>query len=187
MFTFSRLEGRFLIDRERKTITYFEKAQLHISTIEDKFIEYVVNNLLLEGIDIRGERIHVDKIELKLNTTNFGKIITKSPIVTYSTFVVNSRKKTYYYNPKEKEFQEILANNLVKKYIAYFGKEPKNKYFEITPVSNLKESIVIYKGTVIKGWNGIFKISGSDELINIAYDTGLGSKNSQGFGCFEFI
>ncbi len=187
MFTFSRLEGKFSIDIERKTITYFERAYLHISTIEDKFIEYVVNNLLLEGLDIKGERIHVDKIELKSNTTNFGKIITKSPIVAYSTFELNGRKKTYYYNPKEKEFQEILANNLIKKYIAYFEKEPKNRYFEITPVSNLKESIVIYKGTVIRGWNGIFQINGFDELINIAYDTGLGAKNSQGFGCFEFI
>ncbi len=187
MFTFSRLEGKFSIDRERKTITYFEKAQLHISTIEEKFIEYVVNNLLFDGFVIREEKIHVDKIILKLNTTNFGKIITKSPIVAYSTFEANGRKKTYYYNPKEKEFQEILANNLIKKYIAYFGKEPKNKYFEITPVSNLKENIVIYKGTVLKGWSGIFQINGSDELVNIAYDTGLGAKNSQGFGCFEFI
>lgn len=190
MFTFSRLEGDFLIDKGNKTITYFDGASLQISTIEEEFMKYIINNVLLnEGIKLIGNHIQVEKVELKHMDVEEGggRITTKSPIVVYSTFEIEGRKKTYYYNPKEKEFEEILRKNLIKKYMAYFGKEPKDKYFKITPIENLKESIVIYKGTVIKGWNGIFEVNGSPEILKLAYDVGLGAKNSQGFGCFEFI
>jgi CRISPR-associated endoribonuclease Cas6 len=34
---------------------------------------------------------------------------------------------------------------------------------------------------------GRFKLKGSPALMSIAYDTGLGSKNSQGFGMFEIV
>jgi CRISPR-associated endoribonuclease Cas6 len=33
----------------------------------------------------------------------------------------------------------------------------------------------------------IYQIHGKPELISLAYDTGLGSKNSQGFGMFEIL
>ncbi|MCX7904911.1 MAG: CRISPR-associated endoribonuclease Cas6, partial [Caloramator sp.] len=155
MFTFSRLEGNFSINKENKTITYFNEANLQISTVEEEFMKYVINNLLLnEGIELKGNRLQVEKVELRhMDVEDGGRIVTKSPIVAYSTFEIEGRKKTYYYNPKEKEFEEILRKNLIKKYTAYFGKEPRGKHFKIIPIANLKESIVIYKGTVIKGWN----------------------------------
>jgi len=39
----------------------------------------------------------------------------------------------------------------------------------------------------IKAWLGTYQIHGKPELISLAYDTGLGSKNSQGFGMFEIL
>jgi len=41
--------------------------------------------------------------------------------------------------------------------------------------------------TLIKAWLGTYRIQGDSELISLAYDAGLGSKNSQGFGMFEII
>ncbi|HHW68127.1 CRISPR-associated endoribonuclease Cas6 [Defluviitalea raffinosedens] len=38
---------------------------------------------------------------------------------------------------------------------------------------------------MIKGWNGKFKITGDKKLMNIAYNYGLGNKNSQEFGMPE--
>jgi len=32
---------------------------------------------------------------------------------------------------------------------------------------------------------GIYEIKGNPEVIVLSYDTGLGAKNSQGFGCWE--
>lgn len=39
----------------------------------------------------------------------------------------------------------------------------------------------------IKAWLGIYRLQGEPELISLAYDTGFGSKNSQGFGMFEIL
>lgn len=47
--------------------------------------------------------------------------------------------------------------------------------------------MILYKGTVIKAWEGTFRLLGPQELVELAYDTGLGAKNSQGFGCFELL
>jgi len=44
---------------------------------------------------------------------------------------------------------------------------------------------VKYKGTVIKGWMGIYRLKGAVSLLKMALDAGLGAKNSQGFGCVE--
>lgn len=89
----------------------------------------------------------------------------------------------------ENEFEQLIRDNLIKKYIAFYNIEPSDTSFKLVPIKNknLKENIILYKGIVIKGWSGEFDIEGSEELIKIAYDAGLGSKNSQGFGCIELI
>jgi len=41
--------------------------------------------------------------------------------------------------------------------------------------------------TPIKAWPGTYQIHGKPELISLAYDTGLGSKNAQEFRIFEIL
>jgi len=45
----------------------------------------------------------------------------------------------------------------------------------------------MYKNFLIKGWMGTFRLQGLKKALKLAYDAGLGSKNSQGFGMFEVI
>jgi CRISPR-associated endoribonuclease Cas6 len=87
----------------------------------------------------------------------------------------------------EREFSELIRKNLIHKYEAYYNKLPLRDDFSISPINKkgLKERVVIYKDYVIKGWDGEFLLEGSEELMNIAYNAGIGSKNSQGFGCVE--
>jgi CRISPR-associated endoribonuclease Cas6 len=40
---------------------------------------------------------------------------------------------------------------------------------------------------VIKGWFGIYEKDGDPRLLKLAYSTGLGAKNSQGFGMIDVI
>jgi CRISPR-associated endoribonuclease Cas6 len=47
------------------------------------------------------------------------------------------------------------------------------------------ERIVYFKHTVIKGYTGIYRLTGSPELIKVTYDAGLGAKSSEGFGMWE--
>jgi len=44
-----------------------------------------------------------------------------------------------------------------------------------------------YKETVIKAYSCRFRLGGPKELISLALNAGLGSKNSQAFGCPEVI
>jgi len=47
--------------------------------------------------------------------------------------------------------------------------------------------LLIYKGTVIKAWMGIYSLMLPRVLFEIAFDSGIGAKNSQGFGMIEAI
>ena len=189
LYTFSRLQGNFKINRQSKMITYYDNARLVVSSSEDKFIEYLVNTFLGGGkVKIGRNEVEIASIRSqKYNYVPEDMFYTLSPIVAYSTLYDRDKKKTYYYSPYETEFEELIRKNLIKKYAALYDKLPEDDSFTIKPLQNnrLKENIVIYRETVIKGWSGEFLIKGSDELLNIAYDSGLGSKNSQGFGCIE--
>lgn len=189
LYTFSRLEGDCKYDREKSRLVFKSFAKFTISTADENFLDYVVRTAIVnDTMSILGQEVYVDNVRcMHMDIMSEKRIHTLSPIVTYSTFEHDGRKKTYYYNPMEEEFSRLIKENLVKKYIAFNGKEPSEREFTIKPAPNgrLKESIVIYKGTVIKGWNGDFIISGSPELLTIGYNAGLGSKNAQGFGCIE--
>lgn len=189
LYTFSRLQGRFSIDSKEKTITYYNEVKLEISAVDDKFLSYLVNGIIInDEVRLGNNMVSVKEVRCTKNILKSGdKVYTKSPIVTYSTFQDNEKKKTYYYSPFESEFSELIRKNLIKKYNAAYGVRPENCDFSIEAVHNskLKEKVLVYKKTVIKGWTGEFILKGSKELINMGYNSGFGSKNSQGFGCVE--
>jgi len=54
-------------------------------------------------------------------------------------------------------------------------------------MSTKNGKLVIYKGFIIKGWMGKFRLRGNPELIKFSYEAGLGAKNSQGFGMWEIL
>jgi CRISPR-associated endoribonuclease Cas6 len=187
LFTFSRLLGRFNISRG---LIYFEgPVWLYISTPINKFMREFANMLLRKSTIRLGRELLKAKGIAFLNGPSFSReneIRMLSPVTAYSTLLTpEGRKKTYYYSPMEREFEEILNNNAVKKCQLVHGRVLKG-HLKVIPIK-VRESIVIYKGTVIKGWMGRFKLSGPKMLMEIVYEAGLGSKNSEGFGMFEVI
>ena len=54
-------------------------------------------------------------------------------------------------------------------------------------VSKRNEAIVNFKGTWVKGWMGLYELSLPEPFFTLAYNAGLGSKNSQGFGMVEVV
>lgn len=188
MFVFSRLfsknykiiENEIVFDKE---IYFFISSPLNEflsqftqNLFKNPSIKIFRNELILKGVYILG----IPQIK------ETGKIKMLSPLTCYSTLYKKDKKKTYYYSPFEKEFEFLIQENLRKKYEAFY-KKTKDFEFKIKPmkVDKNSEKIINYKGTVIKGWLGIFEINSLPEIIKFAYDVGLGSKNSQGFGMFE--
>ncbi len=188
LFTFSRLLGKYRISKER--IEFEERVKFWIASPVDNLIESFASNLARKPeVFLGDERFYVTSIEVKqkLSCDN-AEIFMLSPVTVYSTLLKpEGGKKTYYYNPKEEDFGRLVNENMKKKYTAFYRKEADNLAMDITPVKvrASDEKIVSYKGFIIKGWMGRYRIKGNEELISLAYDAGLGAKNSQGFGMFE--
>lgn len=191
MYTFSRLKGNFDFDRVKKRIRFDDNVNLIIASADDRFLSYLVNNVIKnDRVNLVNNIGTVESVECRKDEIGEDEIVeTESPIVNYSTFDNGLGKKTYYYSPDEKEFSVFSRNNLIKKYNALYGRDPENSDFSIEPFqsSRIRQSVVLYKGFIIKGWRGRFHIKGSKELMNLAYNTGIGSKNSQGFGCIRLL
>jgi len=189
LFTFSNLFGDFTIDYNKKVFKFLEKAYLLVSSHDDLFIEYVGNTLLKEKFfDIKSQKVEILNVELKkFPNVNKIRVITKSPITVYSTKIIDGKKWVNYYTPYDQEFYDLIVDNLIRKFKAYYGQYPNEK-LEIKHIGKkAKERIIIYKNTVIKGWLSLFELEGDRKLLELAFDSGLGSKNSIGFGCIDIL
>jgi len=189
LFTFSRLLGKLKITKDG--FEFKPPVKLIISSPKDEILQSLAEGLLKkERFFLYKSEVFLESIAVLEKPSFDGKILIKmlSPITVYSTFKKpDGKKKTYYYSPFESEFNELIKENLRKKYELVFNKKLPYFEFEIKPkkVKSSDQKIIIYKGTVIKAWMGIYEIKGNPEIIHLSYDTGLGAKNSQGFGCWE--
>ncbi|RZN65482.1 MAG: CRISPR-associated endoribonuclease Cas6 [Candidatus Methanoliparum thermophilum] len=185
MFTFSKLIGRYEI--KNGTITFILPVKFIISSPLDRFVSELANTMLTSKLKLFGEDIYVEEMEVlgKPEIKSRMEIRMMTPLVAYSTLITpEGRKKTYYYNPLEPEFAELIDRNLRKKHEAFYGKKPRARKTSIKPIV-FNERVLKYRDNVIKGYTGKFIIDGNKKLLELAYDCGLGSKNSQGFGMFD--
>ena len=189
MFTFSRLQGKYIITKDK--IIFFSPVYLTISSPLDRFISELGNTLLkTDNLKIFKNKVHVESIKVhpEPEIKNEIKIKMLSPVVVYSTLLTkDGKKKTYYYSPYENEFVELIDKNMRRKYEAFYRKKPRARKLKIEAVGKPKEKIIKYRGTIIKGWMGTFILNGNRKLLKFTYYSGLGSKNSQGFGMFEVV
>ena len=87
-----------------------------------------------------------------------------SPIATYSTLMTaDGRKKTYYYSPFEREWEEQLLANLRRKAQALGWEKVRLSGLEgahIRPIKVDKRDLRImnYRETVIKAWTGVYEL-----------------------------
>jgi len=193
LFTYSRLLGRFKMYREEGKIVFFPPFKLVISSAVEQFITDLAETLIKSDFNFMGnQRAEIASISVHKELVPSDKVQIKmlSPMVAYSTVVEEGKKRTEYHSPWKEKFVEIAKNNLLAKHEIIYGVRPANDEFKIIPNGNQEHKfarIINYKGTYIKAYAGIYWLIGNPDLIKVAYDTGLGSKNSQGFGCWEVV
>ncbi|MDP9750248.1 CRISPR-associated endoribonuclease Cas6 [Thermoanaerobacter pentosaceus] len=197
LFTFSRIEGEFkiLVDSKgQKKISITPPFKFTVASPLDEFIFDISKNVL------KKEYCHFNGQKFILNSLNIdnppvfkskARIKFISPVVMYSTLKEGDIKYTYYYSPWDEKFSPLLLNNLLKKYELVYNVKAKDPYFKLYPLSKQEDrrysKMIKYKNVYVKGWMGIYEVETTPELLELAYYTGLGAKNSQGFGCFEII
>ncbi|MCF6464462.1 CRISPR-associated endoribonuclease Cas6 [Clostridium sp. Cult2] len=191
LFTFSRLLGRFNLDKQREQIKFNGPVKLIISSSYSEFSNSIGNSLLsAKTIRLGNNRLEAKELAVERETVNKDEIIieTLSPITTYSTLLRKDGKRfTYYFSPEEREFSEIISNNLKNKYKAFYLKDAPDEDVSIQPIGYAKLSILKYKGFIIKGYMGKFRMKGPIPLLQMGVEAGIGSKNSQGLGCVKII
>ncbi len=188
MFSFSKiLEKAKFVDKSQRKFIFGNEISIAISTIENEFFNSIFQTILHNKGELFIGSNKLNLISIKSNIfeiCDFHIIKTLSPICCYSTAtMMDGKKRTIYYNPKEREFSKLVRNNLIHKYEALYGKKPEDDSFYIFPKGITKEKVNTFKGIIIKGYSGVFEIKGSKELIKLAFTAGLGSKNAAGFGC----
>lgn len=194
LFTFSRILGKYKI--QGNDITYKGPIYIWIASPLTELLEsFATNFVKKEKLRLGQQYFRPTAVEVWGLRRITGPIFvrTLSPITVYSTLQTGTgKKKTYYFSPFEKDFEEIVKRNLIKKVsllnnVNNSSPQLERAKFSIKPVkvSTKNEHIIEYKGTIIKAWSGIYEVDGSEELLQTAFDAGLGSKNSQGFGMIE--
>jgi CRISPR-associated endoribonuclease Cas6 len=191
LFTFSRLFGTF--QRRGETLHFRGPVALHVASPFADLVSNLAHTWARNGQIVLGraplvleELVVPPQPELAETIT----VETLSPITVYRTLVALSGKKTYYYAPFEADFALLCTENLCKKYAIVQGEPALAEWaVQITPlgVGRANQVILRYKGTVIKGWTGRYRLAGPPSLLSLALDAGLGAKNSQGFGMLQLL
>lgn len=185
-FCYSQLSGAYLIDS--KYIIFHNKASLIFSTNNENLMITMKRSLWKNGLKIQGKSIDVELTELKEPDLSSGSIRIKmlSPVAVLSTDILT--KKTTFFKPWTKEFEEAIIQNYTGKYQQFFDREPTKKLgIELLKLSSKNKYVTTYKGTYITAWRGEYRLEAEPKGLEMLYDIGLGSKNAQGFGLFEII
>ncbi|HEY8422638.1 MAG TPA: CRISPR-associated endoribonuclease Cas6 [Thermoclostridium sp.] len=190
LFCFSNIIGKAHIDEEKNNMVFKSPIKLVISSPDEYFCESFANTILKKDINLGANTLEIGRIEINRQRVLEDKIELQalSPITAYSTLLrPDGRKYTCFFQPGEEDFNRIVEENLRKKYYAFTGTEPpKDKvYFKL--LTKPKLHIIKYKDFIIKGYTCKLIVEGPRQLLQMAVDAGLGSKNSQGFGCVEIM
>jgi CRISPR-associated endoribonuclease Cas6 len=190
LFTFSRLFGKYKI--ADGTIEFSGPFRLHVGSVHNEMLQSLATHLLRSpSVQIGKEFCDVKRIEVEASPDYHSpaKVRTLSPITVYSTLETpEGKKKTYYYSPFEREWEEQLLANLKRKALALSWEKSLVEQVEGGRIRSFRVTkrdlrIMKYRNTVIKAWTGLYEIDLPEAFFRLAYDSGLGAKNAQGFGC----
>ncbi len=197
LFTFSSILEKGKYDKKNRMFRYPPQISFLISSPVDWILQQLAENM------IQSEHLMLGRNRLTVTSINIMKTFSVqespvkvraiTPVEVHSTFTLeNGKKRTHYYTPFDKDFSELVNENLKKKWKA-FTKDECRYAMAISPLfsGNKNEKIIYFgageKRTLIKGWKGYFRLEGDPEFIEFGLKAGFGSRNSQGFGLVEVV
>ncbi len=199
MFTFSKIRYNGKTgkkDFRSKKIIFYDTFFFCISSPNNEFIDELIQHFFKNQLIIGGRPVTVKGVDV-FNYNELDKYIindkmivkTISPVFVHST---NDDDFDYHLPPTDERFPELVKNNIINKYWAFYRKAPEDDRFEIKLINKnqMKGIKDFYKKDSKNPYRchyAQFEITGSKELLRFAYDVGIGSRNSQGYGCIEVL
>ncbi len=192
LFCFSGIYQRGKYLKDRGVFLFGNSISFVISSPVDWILEKLAaGSITKERVNFGRNEVEIGEISVLKQPKIENPVVevkALTPIETHSTFEIEGKKKTHYYTPFEDDFARLINENARKKWLAFYRKEPPSE-LKIKPIGNNREKIVRFgtgrRYVIVKGWVGNFELTGDVELLKFIIDTGLGSRNSQGFGMVE--
>ena len=186
LFTFGPVTGEHTVQDKR--ITYTGDFGFELRTPDSEVIETIRANLREKGIRF-GDHVYRD-MEAEVDDREIAeeRITVKmlSPVCVYATNP--GTRHTNYFTPHQDLFCEAVVQNAMRKFTAAYGQTPEGELkFMPYKVGSRDKILTRYKSMIIEAYMGIYRLAGDPFLLTFLYNTGLGAKNSQGFGMFEVI
>lgn len=166
----------------------------YISSPNDFLIKSLVDGFLEDlEISFQNQKLTIQKIEA-LKTPEFSsksEFKTLAPIIVRTKKEINGELKIWDLAPSDKFFKS-LENNLIKKYIKFNNLTKTDKKINIYSDMNFvkRKRISINKGNATTHHRAYMMdliLEGDLNLIEFAYDVGIGEKNSMGFGMVKLL
>lgn len=184
LFTFGPVCGRYRVSG--RNIIFSDAVRWEVRSTEPYFLKLLQESVRRNGL-VYGLQEYTDvetRLEDKAVDTDVVKIRMLSPICVYATD--RESGKTQYFTPESEEFVVRVNESFHRKYRAYSGVDADSDV-ELLPlrVDARDKCVTKYKGFYITAWKGRYILRGERKYLDFLYQTGLGSKNSQGFGMFE--
>jgi len=186
LFHFSEPTGAYETEKDadgRLWIVFLSELHWEVRSIQPRFIQLVYeyfssnptvrlgnNTVSVSALRLEDTHIYSDRIRVR----------TRSPITVYRT---EENGHTTYFTPDMPLFYEAINTNARRKWLSNGGRE-QDFSLTVEPVSSAryKRRCTRFKQTLITAYHGEFLLGGSPAVLDFLYHTGLGAKNSQGFG-----
>lgn len=185
LFTFSHLYGSKRV--EHKQAMYRGTLRWDIRSPQRTFLETLERGFVRQGgirlgeafLPLCGHSIFEPVIQV-----SSAHVRMLTPVTTHTT----REGKTTYPTPRDDCFYGQLVHNFERKWEAYYH-QPPEETFTFTPicVTEKDKCVTTFKQTYITGWYGEYVLTASQAVIAFLYDSGIGDRNSQGFGMFRFV
>lgn len=183
LFVFSPLKGHYTI--REKHIVFDGPLSFEVRSVSKRFCDALKSSLINYGkIKIMDTVLEVAMTEVydDAPAESEAEIRTVSPIIT--SFTTN--KYTTFFSPEDECWDEMINKTLYRKFMAAYNEEPPSTV-QLYLSGRPKKVVSRIKGNLVTAYHAKFHLEAHPMVTAFLFDTGLGSKNSQGFGMFEII
>jgi len=194
LFTFSRLATERARVTGDQMLLEEPTVSLQVSSPVKDFVEHFVAGLFQsETFAIAGAHFNLEQAET-LPAPTFTNRMSFRALSPVTESIGEGQKHPRFLSPDD-DWSEIIRRNLIRKYHALNGHESVDTrliwtwdqaYLAEAARRGRRPSVLIdIRDTKIRGWLAPFTVEGSQELIELGYEAGFGSRNSMGFGMAE--
>lgn len=190
-FTFSQLYFSKWKRSKQGFISLDGKLSFYISSPNDQLIKSLVEGHLENTeVDFKGNKLLVEQIELlkKPEFKDKMKFKTMSPISASIKREIDGKLKIWDLGPGDERFYESVQKNLVNKYTSFYDDYDGDTWIRLRPeMKTAKRRRIEIKGDFHRAYMMEFEMEADVRLMELAYNSGLGEKNSMGFGMVDLV